>query len=268
MLNLCRPRQRRQRGGIFVENGGAADAEIGLDPLHQHAAENIAPAIVVADADAGRLRGAGETLAIRCAVRQRRQQIDAGKAGKRLRDGELFRRGEGIGGAAAKRQLPRPRRLRRGFEDRCAIVHQHPIRLACAIPFDEREFRMMQRAALAVAEHLGKFDDARLAGGKKFLAGEFRRGAQIKRRRRAVRRQQASWRSRADGSRFRAKPAAPKSRPRQNPAPRTSRASAATIRLRANSAGRRSACTCGAQKGEEWGVSSGMPLFAEQSGNS
>ena len=28
-----RPRQRRQRGGVFVENGGAADAELRLDAL-------------------------------------------------------------------------------------------------------------------------------------------------------------------------------------------------------------------------------------------
>src|SRR5579863_6132297 len=53
---LRRLRQRRQRGRIFVENGGAADAEIALDPLHQHAAENISPGVVSADADARRLR--------------------------------------------------------------------------------------------------------------------------------------------------------------------------------------------------------------------
>ena len=45
---------------------------------------------------------------------------------------------------------------------------------------------MMQRAAFAVAKHLGKFDDARLARGEKLFAGEFRRGAQIAGRCRAV----------------------------------------------------------------------------------
>ena len=39
---------------------------------------------------------------------------------------------------------------------------------------------MMQRAALAVAERLGEFDDAALAGCEQLLAGELRRGAQIK----------------------------------------------------------------------------------------
>ena len=45
---------------------------------------------------------------------------------------------------------------------------------------------MMQRAAFAVAKHLGKFDDAPLARGEKLFAGKFRRGAQIAGRRRAV----------------------------------------------------------------------------------
>ena len=46
----------------------------------------------------------------------------------------------------------------------------------------------MQRAALAVAEHFCEFDDAGLPRGEQFLAGEFRRGAQVKRRPRPVRR--------------------------------------------------------------------------------
>ena len=46
----------------------------------------------------------------------------------------------------------------------------------------------MQRAALAVAEHFCEFDDAAFPRGEQFLAGEFRRGAQVKRRPRPVRR--------------------------------------------------------------------------------
>ena len=80
---------------------------------HQHAAENVAPAIVVGDADAGRLRGTGKLFAVGLAVRQRRQQIDAGEARERLRDGEPLRRGERIGRAAAKAKLRRAGRLRR-----------------------------------------------------------------------------------------------------------------------------------------------------------
>ena len=80
------------------------------------------------------------------------------------------------------------RGFRRDGQNRRAVGHQRPVGLAGAIPFDQREFRMMQRAALPVAKHLGEFDDAALPGGQEFLAGEFRRGAQIKSRRRAVRR--------------------------------------------------------------------------------
>ena len=48
----------------------------------------------------------------------------------------------------------------------------------------------MECAALTVAEHFCEFDDAPLAGGEQLLAGEFRRGAQVKRRPCAVRRHQ------------------------------------------------------------------------------
>ena len=40
---------------------------------------------------------------------------------------------------------------------------------------------MMQRAALAVAEGAGEFEDARLARRQELLAGELRRGAQVER---------------------------------------------------------------------------------------
>ena len=53
------------------------------------------------------------------------------------------------------------------------------IGLAGPVPFQHGEFGMVQRAALAVAEHLGEVEDAPLAGRQQLLAGEFRRGAQI-----------------------------------------------------------------------------------------
>ena len=74
----------------------------------------------------------------------------------------------------------RPGSGRRLRQDGGAVGHQRLVRLAGTIPLDEREFRMMQRAALAVAERLGEFDDAALAGREQLLAGELRRGAQIK----------------------------------------------------------------------------------------
>ncbi len=95
-----------------------------------------------------------------------------------------------IGGAATEIELPRARDLRRTPHQRRTIRHQSRIRRAGAIPFDHREFGMVQRAAFAIAEHLGEFDDARLAGSQKLLAGEFRRGAQIELCRRAAGRQE------------------------------------------------------------------------------
>jgi len=44
----------------------------------------------------------------------------------------------------------------------------------------------MQRPALAVAKHPGKLEDAPLPGRQEFLAGEFRRRAQMERHARAV----------------------------------------------------------------------------------
>ncbi len=104
---------------------------------------------------------------------------------KRLKASATVSRSGSANGSAV-----RPRKLRvlvpaasRGLrQDGGAVGHQRLVRFARAVPFDEREFRMMQRAALAVAEHFGELDDAALAGRQKLLAGEFRRRAQIKRR--------------------------------------------------------------------------------------
>ena len=57
---LRRPCQRRLPGRILIENGRPADAEMAFDLFHQHAAENIPPAIVIADTNAGRPRRAGK----------------------------------------------------------------------------------------------------------------------------------------------------------------------------------------------------------------
>ena len=79
-----------------------------LDALHQHAAENIAPGIVIGDTDAGRLRRTSQALPIGLPVRQRRQQIDAGKARERI----------GHASAARARQTDRPC----GRESETAVV--------------------------------------------------------------------------------------------------------------------------------------------------
>ncbi len=143
---------------------------------------------------------------------------------------------------------------------RDAIAHQRLIGFAGAIPFDQREFGMMQRAALAVAKHFGEFDDAPLARGEQLFAGEFRRGAQIAAAMPCRRARRAWWQRRADEFRCPARPAAPPVSTSTKSCPANHARSAATIRPRARRAGRRSAWTCGAQKGEERGGTAGMSL--------
>ena len=123
----------------------------------------------------------------------------------------VMRSGVANGSAVRPRKLNclRPGRLRGLRQDRRAIGHQGPVRLIGPIPFDHGEFRMMQRAALAVAEHAGELDDPGLARGQQLLAGEFRRGAQIKRPPASRPAPQGRSQRRADAPRCRARPAAP-----------------------------------------------------------
>ena len=115
--------------------------------------------------------------------------------------------GKRIGDAAAERELLGPSRFRRPRQDRGAVGHQRAVGLAGAVPFEQGEFRMVQRAALAVAEDLGEFDDPALAGRQRASCRRIPArcaNKAAKRRRRAPR---ASWRRRADASRFLARPA-------------------------------------------------------------
>jgi hypothetical protein len=75
-------------------------------------------------------------------------------------------RGERIGGPLAEAEQGAARRLRRAGEQRHAVVHQGLVAAAYPVPFEQGEFGMMQRAALAVAEHAGELDDPLLARGQ------------------------------------------------------------------------------------------------------
>ncbi len=90
-----------------------------------------------------------------------------------------------------------------------------------AVPFDQRELGMVQRAALAVPEDTGELEHPRFAGGEQLLAGKFRRGAQIKRRALAGGRNASRSRRRAGATRFPARPGERRSPPPRSPAPRT-----------------------------------------------
>ena len=63
-----------------------------------------------------------------------------------------------------------------------AVAHHSLIGFAGAIPLDKREFRVVERAPLAITERPGEFEYPLLARGEQLLAGELRRRAQVERR--------------------------------------------------------------------------------------
>ncbi len=117
------------------------------------------------------------------------EQVDAGKAGKRLGDAQALGFEERIGLAAPVGETPGARRLGGERQDRGAIAHQRLVGFAGPVPFEHREFGMVQRPALAVAVDMGEAGNPRLARGQQLLAGEFRRGVQVEGGRVAARRQ-------------------------------------------------------------------------------
>ena len=217
-----------------------------LDALDQHAAEDVGPSIVGAQCE--RRPWPPRRRARRGRPRRRvdrRQQIDAGDGGRKLRPRSPARARRTDRAACRGSEASRAGRARRLGQQRRAILHQRLVRLVRPVPFQHGEFGMMQRAALAVAEDAGEIENPRLARRQQLLAGEFRRGAQIERRRARRPARSSRWRRRADGSRCRARPAGPRFPPRRNRRPRTRPRMAATMRPRASRNGRRSAWMSG-----------------------
>ena len=98
---------------------------------------------------------------------------------ERVADAQPLGLGEGVGLAAAEAQGLRAGLPRGDGEDFAAIVHQHFIRRAGAIPLQHGEFGRVQGAALAVAEDPGQREDPLFAGRQQLLHRKFRRGVQI-----------------------------------------------------------------------------------------
>ena len=98
-----------------------------------------------------------------------------------------LRRRQRVRLAIAKAEAARPRRLGRERQDAQAIRHQRLERRRGAIPFEHREFRRMQRAALAIAEHAAQRENPPLARRQQLLHREFWRGVEIGRMASAVR---------------------------------------------------------------------------------
>ena len=177
-------------------------------------------------------------------------------------DREPLRFGERIGDAAAETKFLRPRRFRRLRQQCRAVLHQHLIRLAGAIPFDHCEFRVMQRAAARGCETLWR---TRRYAARRLPTVSCRRIPATCADRAATSRRPAPparLRKRANGSRCPAISASAPVSTSIKPSAANQARSAATIRPRAKSAGRRSAWTWRAQKGDEPGGSEGIALSA------
>ena len=96
-LEALRQRADRRRrcasaasgSGYWSSSVGRADAELRLDPLDQHAAEDVGPGVVVGDLDAGRARRRSERVAVAarrpCSVASRSMPANCCE---RLGDGE------------------------------------------------------------------------------------------------------------------------------------------------------------------------------------
>ena len=106
----------------------------------------------------------------------------SGVAGECRRDGEALGRCERIAPAVAEGERGRLDGCRRDRQQRRAVFHQPLVRLAGAVPLEQGEFGMVQRAALAIAKHAGEGEDPRLACRQQPLAGELRRRVQVERR--------------------------------------------------------------------------------------
>ena len=101
-------------------------------------------------------------------------------AAEGLAYGQNFRLLESLRLAAAPDKAVGPRRLGRDRQQVGAILDQPRDRLMRAIPLQHGEFGMVQRRALAVAEHMSEGENPLLARREQLFAGEFRRGMQVK----------------------------------------------------------------------------------------
>src|SRR5262245_3088671 len=178
-------RQRGKIGRIVTEDGGAALAKPRLDALNEHTGENVGPRIVIGypyPGGAGRCRQAlPPTPSVLEGV-----QIDAGEPVERFRNADPLRLRKRVGTASRVTQPVAADRCGSRAQQLRAILHQPLVGLMRPIPFQHRKGRMMQGAALAIAEHLGKGEDALLPGCQQLLARELGRSVKVKALARAV----------------------------------------------------------------------------------
>ena len=113
------------------------------------------------------------------ALGQRCEQIDTGVVREGIGDRHAIGFGARVANVAAEREFLHSRRVRCQTQQRERVGDDRRIGLMSAIPFEHGELRRMQGAALAIAEHAGEIEDARLARRQQLLGREFRRSVEI-----------------------------------------------------------------------------------------
>lgn len=161
--------------GIAIENRRTTHAQMRLDPLAQNSRKDVAPRIVLGDAQADALPLAGEPVAIV----EARLKRDAGMALESFNQRETLRLGESIAGSSAKSEFLSPADFRRQPQHGGAIGHQGLIAFVGPVPFEHHEFRCMQARGFARPENGGKLEDVLLSRRDQLLHREFRRGVEI-----------------------------------------------------------------------------------------
>ena len=195
---------------------------------------------------------AAKAFAIGAGGREGGQEIDAGVAAHGLGDGQGARArragsrcGRETRRSGCRRSRPRACRIAAASAITSVIVG------AGAIPLEHRELGVVERAALAIAEHRREREDPLLARSEQLLHGELGRGVEIERTVCRARARSARSRRPADGSRCRARPdEAGRVDLDEALAPRTRRGSAVLIARAPEETGRRSAWRSGLHQGE------------------
>ena len=115
---------------VLVEDRGAPKAKIGLDPLHDDAAEQVRPGVVRGSPKPCLRQAGGQVLPVGRAGRiDGGEKVDAGETLEGFGDAQAFRLQERVGLMAAKAPGSRLRPSQpRGRGSRCAVLHREPHR--------------------------------------------------------------------------------------------------------------------------------------------
>ena len=162
--------QRRLDDRVFAQDRGAAEPSCGSTrstSTRLKRSDQVSSSATRMPAALGAPR---QCVAVGRLRRDSRQQVDAGKPPERLGHGQALGFGERIGFAAAKGEHCRSRPSRpRAASISAQSAHQRLVGLIRAIPFEHREFGMMQRAALAIAEDVGEVEISSSPAASSFL---------------------------------------------------------------------------------------------------